>query len=53
MSKFGAELIESLTEAVAHAEGHAVPGMRVTAVERPDVKAIQRRPKEIMNAVAG
>lgn len=96
MSKFGAELIESLKQATAHAGGRKVPGVRVTTVEIPDVKAIrqalhmsqhrfaavyriplptlknweqgrrapdapaaayllaiQRRPKEVMEAVAG
>ena len=41
MSKFGKELIESMTEAAAHARGEAVAGMRMTAVESPDVKAIR------------
>jgi putative transcriptional regulator len=41
MSKFGKELIESMTEAAAHARGEAVAGMRVTTVELPDVKAIR------------
>jgi putative transcriptional regulator len=42
MSKFGKELIESMTEAAAHAHGEAVAGMRVTTVERPDVKSIRQ-----------
>ncbi len=42
MSKFGKELIESLTEAAAHAEGRRVKGVRVTKIELPDVKAIRR-----------
>jgi putative transcriptional regulator len=41
MSKFGKELIESLTEAVAHAEGRDVEGMRLTTVDLPDVRAIR------------
>jgi putative transcriptional regulator len=43
MSKFGQDLIESLTDAVAHAEGHDVPGIRLTTVELPDVRAIRRQ----------
>jgi putative transcriptional regulator len=42
MSKFGKELIESMTQAAAHAEGRKVGGMRITTVESPDVKAIRR-----------
>lgn len=42
MAKFGKELIESLAQAAAHAEGRRVKGLRVTKVEIPDVKAIRR-----------
>lgn len=42
MSKFGKDLIESLTEAAAHARGQPGAGLRVTTVEAPDVKAIRR-----------
>jgi putative transcriptional regulator len=42
MSKFGKELIESMTQAAAHAQGRRPRGMRVTTVELPDVKAIRR-----------
>lgn len=42
MSKSGRELIGSLKQAAKHAEGRKVPGMRVTVVEAPDVKAIRR-----------
>jgi putative transcriptional regulator len=42
MSKFGEELIESLTQAAAHSRGRRVRGMRVTTVKVPDVKAIRR-----------
>jgi putative transcriptional regulator len=42
LSKFGKELIASLEQAAAHAGGRKVPGMRVTRVELPDVKAIRR-----------
>jgi putative transcriptional regulator len=42
MSKFGAELIESLTDAVAHARG-AKSRVRVQTVELPDVRAIRRK----------
>ncbi len=43
MSKFGRDLIESLTQAADHARGKKVPGMRITVVEVdvPDVKAIR------------
>jgi putative transcriptional regulator len=42
MAKFAKELITSLTQAAKHARGGKVKGMRVTAVELPDVKAIRR-----------
>ncbi len=42
MTKFGKELIESLSQAAAHAEGRRAKGVRVTKVELPDVKAIRR-----------
>jgi putative transcriptional regulator len=42
MSKFGDDLIESLSQAVEHARGKTVPGMRTTKVALPDVKAIRR-----------
>jgi putative transcriptional regulator len=42
MSKFGKELIASLKQAAAHANGRRPRGMRVTKVEVPDVKAIRR-----------
>ena len=42
MSKFADELIASLKQAVAHAKGKKVRGMRVRTVEVPDVKAIRR-----------
>ena len=42
MSKFGKDLIESLTEAVAHAQGKP-SGVRTYIVEVPDVRAIRRR----------
>lgn len=41
MSKFGDELIESLSDALAHAEGRK-SGVREHAVEVPDVRAIRR-----------
>lgn len=43
MSKFGKELIESMQQAAAHAQGHKVRSMRVTTVEVPDVKAIREK----------
>lgn len=42
MSKFGDDLIESLTEAVAHGRGQKT-GVRVQTVELPDVRAIRRK----------
>jgi putative transcriptional regulator len=42
MGKFGQELIESMRQATRHARGRKVPGMRVTTVEMPDVRAIRR-----------
>jgi putative transcriptional regulator len=42
MSKFGKDLIESLEEAAAHVRGQSVAGLRMTAVELPDVKAIRQ-----------
>ncbi|HWD59566.1 MAG TPA: NadS family protein [Stellaceae bacterium] len=41
MSKFGEELIESLQQAVDHAEGRA-GDVRITVVQVPDVRAIRR-----------
>jgi len=42
MSRFGKTLIESLTDAVAHARGEP-SGVRVHAIEVPDVRAIRRK----------
>lgn len=42
MSTFASDLIESLTEAVAHSKGGKT-GVRVHTVEVPDVRAIRRR----------
>lgn len=42
MSKFGEDLIESLSQAVAHAQGEHV-GVLVHTVEVPDVRAIRRQ----------
>jgi len=42
MSKFGRDLIASLKQAAAHAQGRKPRGMRVTVVEVPDVRAIRR-----------
>jgi len=41
MSKFADDLVESLTEAVAHARGEKT-GVRVHQVAVPDVRAIRR-----------
>jgi len=42
MSKFADELITSMKQAAAYAEGRKVRGMRITKREVPDVKAIRR-----------
>jgi addiction module HigA family antidote len=42
MVKFAKELITSLTQAAKHARGGKVKGMRVKAVELPEVKAVRR-----------
>ncbi len=42
MSKFGEDLIDGLTEALAFARGDA-GGARVHLIETPDVRAIRRR----------
>jgi putative transcriptional regulator len=42
MSKFGRELIESMQEVLEYTKGRKAPGMRVTIVKLPDVKAIRR-----------
>ena len=42
MSKFGENLVTSLGQAVDHARGKKMPGMRVTVVEVPDVRAIRK-----------
>jgi putative transcriptional regulator len=42
MSKFGKDLIASVEQAVAHAKGRKLAGMRITKVAMPDVKAIRR-----------
>ena len=42
MTKFGNDLIESLTDAVAHAKGEK-SGVIVHTVEVPDVRAIRRQ----------
>ena len=52
MGKFGNELIESMTQAAAHARGRKVKGMRVTKVEIPDVKAICRSLRMSQNRFA-
>jgi putative transcriptional regulator len=42
MTKFGEALLESLGDALAHARGED-SGVRVNAVEVPDVRAIRRK----------
>ena len=45
MSKFGRELIAGLQEALAHARGEDVPGMRIHHIDIPkvDVRAIRKK----------
>ncbi|MBA3518869.1 MAG: helix-turn-helix domain-containing protein [Rhizobiales bacterium] len=42
MARFAEDLIDSLNQAVEHARGGEVAGLRLTHVELPDVKAIRR-----------
>ncbi len=42
MSKFGRELIASMKQAAAHAQGQKARGLRLTKVEKPNVKAPHR-----------
>jgi putative transcriptional regulator len=45
MTKFGADLIQAMSEALAHAQGNKVPGMQVHAVDigTVDAKAIRKK----------
>lgn len=45
MTKFGADLIQAMSETLAHAQGKDVPGMQVHAVDvgTADAKAIRKR----------
>ncbi|MER9643206.1 helix-turn-helix domain-containing protein [Mesorhizobium sp. M0239] len=45
MTKFGADLIQAMSEALAHAQGKDVPGMQAHAVDvgTVDAKAIRKR----------
>jgi putative transcriptional regulator len=51
MNKFSKELIESLTQAVEHAEGKPT-GTRTHVVEVPDVRAIRRQLRMSQQAFA-
>jgi putative transcriptional regulator len=42
VSKLEPEFIETVREVVEYAKGRKAPGMRVTIVKLPDVKAIRR-----------
>lgn len=44
-TKFGSELIAAMSEALAHAKGEAVPGIRLNTVDLGDVdaKAVRRK----------
>jgi len=54
MSKFGDELIQGMKEALAHAEGKDVPGMRIhhVDVEKVDAKAVRRKLKLTQDRMA-
>ena len=45
MTKFGADLIQSMSEALAHAQGKDVPGIKVHSVDvgAVDAKAIRKK----------
>ncbi|TJW02484.1 MAG: helix-turn-helix domain-containing protein [Mesorhizobium sp.] len=45
MTKFGADLIQAMSEALAHAQGKDVPGMQMHAVDigTVDAKAIRKK----------
>ncbi|RWF27093.1 helix-turn-helix domain-containing protein [Mesorhizobium sp.] len=45
MTKFGADLIQAMSEALAHAQGKDVPGMQVHAVDigTVDAKSIRKK----------
>lgn len=45
MTKFGADLIQAMSEALAHAQGKDVPGIRVHTVDigTVDAKAIRKK----------
>ena len=45
MTKFGADLIQAMSEALAHAQGKDVPGMQVHGVDigTVDAKAIRKK----------
>lgn len=45
MTKFGADLIQAMSEALAHAQGKDVPGIKVHSVEvgAVDAKAIRKK----------
>lgn len=54
MSKFADDLIQGLKEALAHAEGGDVPGMRIhhVDVEKVDAKAVRRKLKLTQDRMA-
>lgn len=45
MTKFGADLIQAMSEALAHAQGKDVPGIKVHAIDvgAVDAKAIRKK----------
>lgn len=54
MSKFADDLLQGLKEALAHAEGKEVPGMRAhhVDVEKVDAKAVRRKLKLTQDRMA-
>lgn len=53
-TQFGRDLIQAMSEALAHAEGNDVPGMRIhhVEVEAIDAKAIRRKMKLTQDRMA-
>jgi len=54
MSKFAEDLIQGMKEALAHAEGNDVPGMRIhhIDVEKVDAKSVRRKLKLTQDRMA-
>lgn len=54
MTKFGADLIQAMSEALAHAQGKEIPGIRVHAIDvgTVDAKAIRKKLDLTQNQMA-